>query len=192
MKNLNPSFEHASLQINFSVDEKIRNNMVSLLKIFYVYQNVIYRFSTGVDDKLRSTVVTCAYLFLFRNRLTSVDEVLINNKFFGLSLKTLTENKEDPIKVIEVRTPNGTDNFYLWMNYIIFFSSFLTCVKNGTYDTEYIDYVFNKITYDGNDLEGLVKIDEKKAVEFANLIYIDEAEKECFYNQYFDKTIRTR
>ncbi len=189
---LKPTFEHASLQLNFSVSEEMQSSIVPLLKMFYVYQDIIYRFSTGVDDKLRSIVDICAFPLLIKDRLTRVDEILINNKFLGVSLKTLTKNKKDSIKAIEFRTPNGTDHFYLWMNYIVFFSSFLTCIKNKTYDREYINYLFNEIVYDANHLENSVKIDERKAIEFANFIYKDEIEKECFYTQYFDKKIKIK
>lgn len=196
---LNPTFDNASLQINFKADYFTNDDIINLLKMFSIYENIICRFCTGVNNSMRKSISGYASplggLFRYNYNTNAIKEEsyvrLKNNKSLALSLKTLTENIKDSIKVIEFRTPNGTDNFYLWMNYIIFFSSFLTIIKNRKYDEEYINYLFYRESF-AKTINDLVSVDEKKATEFANLIYQSEAEKECFYSQYFDKKIRTR
>lgn len=116
---------------------------------------------------------------------------LINNEKYAISFKTLTRAKDDPIKVIEFRTPNGTVDFNLWMNYVVFFSSMLTMIRKRKYDKEVIDKSFSKLKLI-NSLDILLEIDESKAREFANLIYISEDEKNIFYSQYFEKKILKR
>lgn len=192
---LGATFKNASFQINFDAYDLTSNDIIYLLKIFSIYENVIYRFSTGIDSTLRQTVrdfafpISKAFFYLYNNCRVKEDSYsqLINDKSLAISLKTKTKNDNDPIKVIEFRTPNGTSDFYLWMNYIVFFSSFLTCIKNKKYDREYIDYLFDIMEF--KTVEDLIRIDEVKANEFAQLIYQSDIEKECFFKQYYDKQI---
>lgn len=197
LKYLNATYDHASLQVNLDALKFTKDDIIYLLKIFSVYENIIYRFSSGEDEFIRSCVNLHASplgrLFKERHNRNSLDSycIFINNKSYALSLKTKTINEKDPIKVIEFRTPNGTSNYYLWMNYIIFFSSFLKCIEKKKYDKEYIDYLFNEGCL-VDSLNEYNVIDEKKAIEFADLIYQDNIEKDYFYNQYFDKIIKKR
>lgn len=196
---LGARFEHASLQINLDFFYQTSTDIIYLLKMFSIYQNVIYRFSMGTDDKIRNTAFDYAVPMggLFRDKYNmtakkeSSYERFINNKSFSMSLKTLSRNRTDPIKVVEFRTPNGTSDFYLWMNYLVFFSSFLNFVINQKYDKEYVDYTFDRVKF-ANSVEELVSIDEKRATQLAELIYTSEPEKTCFYNQYFDKVIKKK
>lgn len=199
LEYLNATYKHASLQINLDAYQFNNDDIIDLLKIFSIYENIIYRFSTGEDDRMRESATDNAMPLgnLFREfysmNFFKNDNYLVfkNNKSYALSMKTKTKSKNDPIKVIEFRTPNGTSNFYLWMNYIVFFSSFLKCIEKKRYDRKYIDYLFfrNKFL---SSIDECVTIDEKKAIDFANLIFQDEIEKDYFYYQYFDKKIKTR
>ena len=194
-----PSFESSSFQINLSADSLNQDDFVYLLKIFSLYENIIYRYSCGIDGILRD----CISLYsapierLFSEKYFMNANVIdsyfrfINSKAYGLSLKTLTDNNRDPIKVIEFRTPNGTVDFNLWMNYIVFFSSLLTTIIDKKYDAEYIDYIFLGMNF-FQSMEEMLKVDEKRAKELADLIFNCEEEKDIFYSQYFDKIVRTR
>lgn len=196
---LGATFNNASLQLNFDYLNKSDDDIIYLLKVFSIYQNVICRYSTGIDDSLRKSFFDYAiplgdlFRYRFRTNAIKIDSYrrFINNKSFSLSLKTLTKKNQDPIKVIEFRTPNGSSNYYLWMNYIIFFSSFLTSVNKNQFDRDYVDYSFDHLVF-ADSLDKLIAIDEDKACELADIIFITDEEKDCFFKQYFDKTIRIR
>lgn len=196
---LNPTFNNCSLQINLNADFLDNSDIQYLLKIFSIYENIIYRFSTGIDEKIRDCyrdyAIPIGKLFTeryyFWGMSTNSYYRLINNKKYALSLKTLTRAKDDPIKVIEFRTSNGTVDFNLWMNYVVFFSSFMTMIRKRKYDKKIIDKSFSKLKLI-NSLDKLLEIDESKAREFADLIYISEDEKNRFYSQYFEKKILKR
>ncbi|MBO5475067.1 MAG: amidoligase family protein [Bacilli bacterium] len=192
------TFERASFQLNFDAYNLSNNDIIYLLKIFSIYENVIYRFSTGINESMRSSIsyalpISSVFSSSYKDYSDTKEsyDSLINNKSFALSLKTLSRNNNDPIKVIEFRTPNGTSNFYLWMNYIVFFSSLLTTIINKKYDAEYIDYIFLGMNF-FQSMEEMLKVDEKRAKELADLIFNCEEEKDIFYSQYFDKIVRTR
>lgn len=196
---LRPTFDNCSFQINLDAYFLDNYDIQYLLKIFSIYENIIYRFSMGIDEKIRDCyrdyAIPIGRLFTERYYLwgmsTNSYYRLINNEKYAISFKTLTRAKDDPIKVIEFRTPNGTVDFNLWMNYVVFFSSFMTMIRKRKYDKKIIDKSFSKLKLI-NSLDKLLEIDESKAREFANLIYISENEKNRFYSQYFEKKILKR
>lgn len=191
---LNPTFEHASFQINLDADIFGKEDFINLLKMFSVYENIIYRFSMGEDEHIRE----CAFAYagpirrLFYNayhkniRMEESYKNLINNKFFALSLKTKTRETKDPIKIVEFRTPNGTYHYDLWFNYITFFSAFLTYIKREDYDKEKIDYLFEHVKF-FTCMQELETIDEKKALQLADFIFTNDEDKKIFYKQYVYK-----
>lgn len=197
LEHLNATYTHASLQINLDAYQFTCNDILYLLKLFSIYENIIYCFSTGEDDYIRisagSNASPLARLFKseYEENIINSYRPFINNKLFALSLKTKTQSKDDPIKVIEFRTPNGTSNFNLWMNYIVFFSAFLKCIEKNNFDKKYIDYLFRREKF-MKTFDDYIAIDEIGANELANLIYQDEVEKDYFYSQYFEKKIKSR
>ena len=67
----------------------------------------------------------------------------------------------------------------------------MTMIRKRKYDKKIIDKSFSKLKLI-NSLDKLLEIDESKAREFADLIYISEDEKNRFYSQYFEKKILKR
>ncbi len=191
---LQPTFEHASFQVNLDAYTFKKEDFVNLLKMFSVYEDIIYRFSMGEDEHLRKNafeyIKPIRYLLYNEYLKISKTEInyeeIINNKFFALSLKTKTKEKKDPIKVVEFRTPNGTYNYDLWINYITFFSAFLTYIKSRSYDKEKIDYLFEQTNF-SLTIEAIEAIDEENAIQLAESIFTNEEDKNAFYKQYIYK-----
>lgn len=191
---LNPTFEHASFQINLDAYTFSKEDFINLLKMFSIYENIIYRFSTGEEEHIRECAgefaSPVAQLFYDKYHGTAKKEIsyqrLINNETMALSLKRKMKKKEGPIAMIEFRTPNGTYNYDLWFNYITFFSAFLTYIKSEVYDKEKMDYLFEHEPFLGHIRE-LEAIDEKKALQLADLIFTNEEDKNAFYKQYIYK-----
>ncbi|MDE6141380.1 MAG: hypothetical protein K2G03_02140, partial [Bacilli bacterium] len=192
IKHLGATFKHASFQINFSIDDMNDEDIINLLKAYSIFENVVYRFSRGDYFTLRENIFVHAgpignlfsHEYSLHNDLFSKYKSFINSKQYGLSLKTLTRNDYDPIKVVEFRTPSSSNSYDIWINYLLFFSSLLTYVKGGQYEKDYIDYMFDRRDII-NDVDKLLEIDGNKAKKLANSIFKDGAAREQFYNQYF-------
>lgn len=197
LKYLGATYENASFQINLDAYDFSEDDILNTLKMYSVYENIIYRFSMGLDNKIRDSVGEYAipigehFYYKYHTNAIKYSRYLryINNKSFGISLKTLTHDKKDSIKVIEFRTPNGTSEYKLWINYITFFSSFLKIIKSNKFDEEKINYKFEKLNFSKSS--DLFKIDEELANELADMIFVDEIDKDNFKNQYFteDKSL---
>ena len=62
LEKLNPTYDNCSFQINFdgtllpNLDDRIR-----FIKLFAMYEDIIYRFSQGEDGKYRESLETYAY-----------------------------------------------------------------------------------------------------------------------------------
>lgn len=198
LKFLKATFKNASFQINFDIMDLKQEKILDLLKMYAVFEHIVYRFSRGNHENLRKNIFdwTCpiSNLFFDRYQMNAQDydkyKRFINTKTFGISLKTRTRNISDPLLLVEFRTPDGCDDYDIWMNYITFFSAFLTYVKGSNYDKSYIDYMFNKKYFITTDR--LTDIDEVGALKLASMIYTNEEDKENFYKQYFSENKRVR
>ncbi len=190
LKYLGATFEHASLQINLDAYDLSDDDILNLFKLYSVYENIVYRFSLGSDDKLRESILMYArpiqkmFYSKYYSNVRKVDQYrrFIRTKTFGICLKTKTKSDNDKIRVVEFRTPNGSDDYRLWLNYITFFSSLLSYVKRDC-DTEFIDYKFEHLNF--IPFHDMTKIDEKNALELSDLIFRDEVDAGNFKEQYF-------
>lgn len=196
LKFLGATYENASFQINLDAYNFSEDDIKNFLKMYSVYENVIYRFSLGIDDVIRPSAKEYALPIrgeFYSKYNQSANEYgrysrYINNKSYGVSLKTLTRSKENPIKVVEFRTPNGCSEYKLWLNYITFFSSFVTYLKSNKFDKEMIDYKFDNLVYQLD--KDLFKIDEESANELSDMIFKDEIDRVNFKEQYFSQDRR--
>ena len=116
-------------------------------------------------------------------------ERFLFNKYYGVSLKgklgTIYSSLY-PVNLIEFRTPNGTDDVWLWQNYINTFYNIIRTFEVGSIDYEKIDYLyyrlFGTISYDTYEDMHL-----DKAIEFANIIFNNDRDKLYFIKQYIGK-----
>lgn len=189
LKFLSPTFDQSSFQVNLDAFNLSEEEIIDFLKLYSVYEKVIYGFSKGFDQHLRkdmSYAEPISYEFYQqyhkKPRFRCYHE-FINNKRFSISLKTKTRSIHDKIQVIEFRTPNGTDDAFLWQNYITCFSAMLKHITSRMFDPEKIDFLFSKCFYRPS-LDSLETVDEKKGIEFAELIFTNDMDKTCFYKQY--------
>ena len=196
LKFLGATYDSASFQTNLDAYDFSEDDILNFLKMFSVYENIVYRFSLGEDNHIRESAgdyahpIRSHFYAKYNSNAKKRDRYLryINAKSFSISLKTLTTYKKDPVKVIEFRTPNGTSDYRLWLNYITFFSSFLNCVKTKCFDKELIDYKFENLT--GLLQKDLFSIDEGNANELADMIFKDQVDKDNFKEQYFSQDRR--
>ena len=182
---LRPTFEDCSFQVNYDMDFlKDEEKFLKFIKLFMAYEDVLYLFSRGKDEKLRTSALLYAQPIarmiyqngnVERETYLSDFEFLKDNKLFALSLK------EREKKLIEFRTPNGTDDLVLWQNYIMTFYSMLAYANHTTYDIEKIN-LYLKESYSFY-LNYKRKFPYEKIMEFATMIFPSEFDQLSFFKQ---------
>ena len=188
LTDLGPRFDDCSFQVNFddkfTVDERIE-----FFKLYCYYEKLIYIFSKGYDPKLRINIDLYAnlvyndFIFEFKKFIDCPELTLTqfeDMKMYGLNIKS-------DKKILEFRTPNGTTNYDLWVNYITTFYYLLATIKRGNYDKERVnDFIVNYNKYIDESFS-LWKhdfdIDIDQCIQFANLIFTDELDKIHFLKQ---------
>lgn len=185
LSRLRASYADCSFQINF--DGKLLptdEDKIRFLKLYAMYEDIIYRFSKGEDNTYRQCIDMYASpisLFL-KDQLKLKNKALIlaaftNNKRYGIIFKKGAKN------LIEFRTPNGTSNPILWQNYITTFYYLLKNFNNPRFDKTTIDeYIENFTTIDM--LSEYEKENLSKATNFANIIFKKQTDQLYFLQQY--------
>lgn len=187
LKRLNPNFDNCSFQINY--DGKLlpkSEDKVRFLKLFAMYEDIIYRFSKGDDKNYRHT------LDMYAAPITLALKDCLKFKSNSVILETFTQNKRygvifknTPKDLIEFRTPNGTTNIILWQNYITTFYYLIKLAMNPNYNKKEVDnYIdeFNCIYM----LENYEKLKEEKAIKLSKMLFKKNIDQVYFLYQYLD------
>lgn len=182
------NFEDCSLQINFDYSLIGNNeNFEYFLKIFAIYEDIIFHYSIGSTYYFRDSIDVYAspirnYLLSYFNSEFPMDylyEHFLNNKRDAISLKN-TKDKSDK-SIIEYRSINGTLDYDEIIDYITFF--YYLTISYRRIDKEEIDYMFSK-------LNPMIYLDSymirkmKKAEKFADIVFTKEKDKSLFLSRY--------
>lgn len=187
LEKLNPSYEKCSFQINFdgtflpSIEDRTR-----FLKLYAMYEDIIYRFSKGEDDNYRESLETYAapIALALKSSLALGDEnpvdMFTNNKRYGIVFKLSDKD------LIEFRTPNMTSNPILWQNYITTFYYLLEFTASRKYCKKevdrYIEASFKMYPLENYELEK-----REKALQFTRKIFPHSIDQISFMHQYLRK-----
>ena len=186
LESLNPDYDKCSFQVNFdgsllpSDKEKVR-----LLKLFAMYEDIIYRFSQGDSGYRDSLDIYAAPIILALKGMLSVGDgatvgMFSNQKRYGITFKTRDRD------LIEYRPANMTNNPLYWQNYINVFYYLTMGAAKPRYDKREVDrYIdsFARIYI----LEGYERENRDKAIEFAELLLPGKSDKSNFMHQYVKK-----
>lgn len=184
LKQLKPNYSNCSFQVNFDGD-LLESNAAKrkFLKLYAVYEDIVYRFSKGEDREYRDSLDTYAspIILTLKGLKEMPDEMLLEpfteQKRYGIALKNKTKN------LIEFRTPNATSNPILWQNYITFFYYLLMYSKSPKCSErdldEYIDLFYKTYLLEYYENEHL-----EKAKSLANKIFNNSTDKVYFLQQY--------
>jgi hypothetical protein len=186
LTKLNPDYGKCSFQVNFdgsllsSNDDKIR-----FLKLFAMYEDIIYRFSKGEDKEYRESLdMYASPIILALKGALQYDEdysidLFSNNKRYGVVFKS----EQD---LIEFRTPNMTNNPILMQNYITFFYHLLRFATSNKYQKKeidsYIDNFYKIYLLEGYELEK-----KEKALKLSTMIFPYKQDQLYFMHQYLGK-----
>lgn len=164
------------------------------LKIWSVYENIIFRFCYGEHPIYRPFIIeqSCPlselYWYYSKKDYENYLEILtkINfNKFVCVNFKNFKDGrKERKNNTIEFRCPNGTLDEVIWQNNLNLFVHILEYCRCNTFNDEIInrrkntnkDIIYNLAYYN--------EIDIDMALEFADLIFTNNIDKIYFLRQY--------
>ena len=187
LKKINASYDRCSFQVNFdgsllpSVEDRVR-----FLKIYAMYEDIVYRFSKGEDLSYRDSLEEYASpIILTLKGVLSINndavvEMFSNQKRYGICFKSRD------CDLIEFRTPNMTDNVCLWQNYVTFFYYLLNLVHSGKINMREVDEYINSYSriY---ILENYEKEKEEKALQLSKKLFCNSTDRINFMHQYLGK-----
>lgn len=187
LQRLNPSYNNCSFQVNFdgSLLPTLKDR-VRFLKLYAMYEDIIYRFSKGEDEEYRDSLDMYAHpiILTLKGIINYSPETIVdmfsNNKRYGIVFKS---NEKD---LIEFRSPNMTDNQVLWQNYVTTFYHLLVCATSNRYDQAKIDTYIDKF-YKSYLLESYAIERKDKAMEFSDLIFKNSNDQISFMHQYLKR-----
>lgn len=170
------------------------------LKLYTVYENILFRFIYG--DKISGRKKLFQYAPPIADRLyNNLNE--INNakdlsdiewaispreKYAALNFCNTDfyyPNNEYGKNTIEFRSPNATTNAVIWQNNINTFSKMLVSSKNKVMDEEFLDYKLKHEFYPFSGNEYLYNdVNLKNVLEFVDLVFDNNLDKIYFLRQY--------
>ncbi len=181
MKQCPILFDHAAFQVNLDIAFS-EEEILGLLVFFKKYEHILFKFSTGGKEYLRSLKYSKSLQNFFRyqrpfSREHYALEELMCGKYYAISLKNnIKDNKNLPATIMEFRSPNGCNDAWLWQNYINTFIHFKNSIKN--INPSMLDYncTMRSKPYAVLNLED--------AISFANIIFDNYLDKLYFLRQY--------
>ena len=187
LKKINASYDRCSFQVNFdgsllpSVEDRVR-----FLKLYAMYEDIVYRFSKGEDPNYRDSIEEYASpIILTLKGVLSINndavvDMFSNQKRYGICFKTKN------CDLIEFRTPNMTDNVCLWQNYVTFFYYLLMLAGSGKINMREVDeYISNYSRI--YILENYEKEKEEKALQLSKKLFCNSTDRINFMHQYLGK-----
>lgn len=177
----------------------------TFLKLYTIYENVIFRFIYGDKISGRKKIFKYAppvadsiYSIMpsidRANSLTDIhctlltEYTLLISKYAALSFWHVNFNyPENTVNknTLEFRSPNATTNAVIWQNNINAFTKMLVASKDKVMDEEFLDYKlkYEYLPYLGNEYM-YNEINLKNVLEFVDLVFDNNLDKVYFLRQY--------
>ncbi len=169
------------------------------LKLYIIYENVLFRFAYGDKISGRESLLKFAYPVAYKlskildeinnaKTISNISSAIITDKYDALNLDNvefdnLTECHY--MNTIEFRSPNATTNAVIWQNNINTFAKMLVASKDKVMNEEFLDYKLGKEDYGYYGREHLYNnVDLKNALEFVDLVFDNNLDKIYFLRQY--------
>ena len=190
----------AHIHIDQEILKDNQKFILNLLKLWTIYEHVIYYFSYGESKRGREYICCYAYRMavlynqfvkchkydndenIYKNLMTFCDEYHPSLKG-GLWFADCKGVYGSIHNTIEIRCPNGTLNQTIWQNNVNFFISLLSKCSSDDLDMDLINYKFEKY----QDIYNYNGVYLNDAVELSNMIFDDDIDKIYFLKQYVKK-----
>lgn len=178
------------------------------LKLYMLYEGVIFRFANG--DKINGRICQMKYAIpiadYLHNKLGKINsasslqdirDILISmqyDEYQHLTRRTAINFTNADFKypdynyeknTIEIRSPNATTDATIWQNNINAFAKMLLVAKNGKLDEDFLDYNLKNefVAFACNEYTYNI-INLKKVLEFVDLVFDNNLDKVYFLRQY--------
>ena len=187
------------IHVGAQIMEDDTNKWLNLLKLWSVYENIIFRFSNGeyinsrmsqqrfapaVKEQLEKEydiLKKCGYDVTNTLRILQHDRNQAIN-FENIYLDRYNEFYKN--NTIEIRCPNGTLNPIIWQNNINFFTKFLLYCNDNAFD---YDTVLKREEKNNKNKVNYTKYETiylEQALELADLLFNNNKDKVYFLRQY--------
>ena len=188
------------IHIGYKILGEKEQNWLNLIKLWSIYENIIFRFSYGEFNMQRPSLTRYAApiskklvkdYYLLKNSKSDVDEILFHlcnkyDKYCAINFQNVYIGNNNRTKnTIEIRCPNGTLNPIIWQNNVNFFIKLLNYCKSDFFD----DYTIEKRSriingkYQSLNFYNEIYIDQ--VLELSDMIFSNNLDKINFLKQYF-------
>ena len=174
---------------------------INFIRLWGVYENIIFRFSSGEFLTHRPHAYRyaepVAREFLEKyNSLNPKEKTLYfllhdfecrEDRDFAINLSNVVCSNPGSVQqrnTIEFRCPNGTLNPVIWQNNVNFFVKMLNYSKNQKYDSDKIDRRYRSIRNKNFQLEDYSEIYVNQMLELCDLVFDNNLDKIYFLKQY--------
>ena len=196
-----PISSNKEININVGLNELNNDNynLLTLLKIYLLYEHIIYRFSYG--DDLSSQVSMSLYSkelsnllydFIKGNEITNdfnknID--ILRKKVIKKDHALNINKKNQVLKTdsISFKMYNSKTNIFVIQNYINLVLNLIERIKNDDIDNSYLDDKLLNYDYNFYKTENYKDSYYSDALEFCDLVFLDDIDKDYFLRQYFIK-----
>lgn len=175
-----------------------REDWLYFLKLWSIYENIIYRFTNG--DFLNSRKSMKQYAMPMMRKFYETYNILKDSELSAIinylkqlqryqAVNFVNVNKEHPNDIlykntIEFRSPNSSLNSVVWQNNVNLFTKMLLhCKNNHQEDIVNNRFVINNYKYSDVYLYDEIYLDQ--VLEFCDIIFDNNIDKIYFLRQYF-------
>ena len=170
---------------------------LNFLKLWAVYENVIFRFLYGEFLNARPSIVKyappCSKSFLenydifVKKRMKSLETILSNisrTRYTAVNVQLVEDGGFCKNNTIEFRCPNGTFETVIWQNNVNLLVKLLNYCKSSNFNDDIVDKRRSLINEKNMKLELYHEIYLDEALEFCDLVFDNNLDKIYFLRQY--------
>ena len=173
------------------------NSWLNFLKLWSVYENIIFRFVYGEYLTARPSMERYAQPMAktfwniykkLKDRNISLEDILdkINNdKYYAVNFQHVKNfNRITAKNTIEFRCPNGSLNPVIWQNNVNLFAKMLLYSKSVSFNDDIVEkrHQLNLDKYFG--LQFYDEVNLQQALELCDMLYTNNFDKVYFLKQY--------
>ena len=184
------------IHVDLSIFDKDSISLLTFLKLYSVFENIIFRFGYGEQEDSNSNIdmfsrpsselihdYIPSFSYSFDENISNLKQIL---KCKSYSLNFHTHDNKVKNDTLEFRMFNNTFNPVIIQNYISMVGNMIDSVVNKRIDLDMLDYTYSQ--YINNmSLESYSKVDSSSALEFSDLVFNHSIDKDYFLKQYFIK-----
>lgn len=194
------NFTGGHIHIGSQIIGENSDNIRRFLKMWELFENIIYYFSYGYDYKPRKNAASYAKAIGKKLRITRTSKKgytqfknfyhwinyfkkMQDSKLQGINFGNFKGYENDLDNTIEIRCPNGSLDLIIWQNNINFFTRLLLKSHEENCDEELIDYLLIKKESFEYDLKNFNQINVDNVILLSDMLFDEDAAKINFLKQ---------